>query len=492
MVTPAYSRGVYLNAGGGGTPRAVADSLPVFGAHHNLFFDNQDDSVMQSTHGAEASSLSGDPLFTSAANADFSCRPSRCGCRVPSRGGSGGGWVALLALLGAFGMRRRAGLRSGVLALVSFGAVTSLTGCSGDSGEGGSGAQAGAGAQSSGGTGAQSSGGTGAGATSGGSGGGGATTPGEGLSAAYPGDQGIGTHPSVLFHSDFESGMSGWTSYTQNSSLLAVEQSGSRAHGGSAYLRASITRTQLAQNPYLSAQAQFHLPNRVPEIYWRFYAQYVGKTAVPHHWIRSAATNGTFNPEGQAGKKPGGDQAFWFNLDARNDGSFFFYAYWHEMRSWMCNDGSTDPGCAGYNGPSNNAYYGNNFHPAQQTAFPRDDWFCVEIRGKANTPGQYDGELWFWIDGKLVGEYRTGTPRGRWLRENFFSHGQYYRDEQDFEGFNFRTSAEVGFQRIILDAYYEKGTLDAKESSGIEVPEAQVIWYDDVVLATERVGCKVP
>ena len=37
----------------------------------------------------------------------------------------------------------------------------------------------------------------------------------------------------------------------------------------------------------------------------------------------------------------------------------------------------------------------------------------------------------------------------------------------------------------------QKDTLDQKEADGIKVPEAQIILFDDVVVATQRIGCKV-
>ena len=154
------------------------------------------------------------------------------------------------------------------------------------------------------------------------------------------------------------------------------------------------------------------------------------------------------------------------------------------MRSGRCNDGSATPGCAGDQGTT--YYYGNNFNPAGQTPFAADSWFCLEIHAKANTVGQSDGELTLWKDDALVGEYKPGTPRGRWLRDNFYSWGQYYVDEQAFEGFDFRSDANVLLKRVTLDAYYQVDTLPAS------APAAQVILYDDVVIATSRIGCRVP
>jgi hypothetical protein len=302
------------------------------------------------------------------------------------------------------------------------------------------------------------------------------------IAPSYPGDRGIAGDPRVLFHSDFENGLAGWTRFSKNTESIAVLGDATVANSGSGYLRAQVTRTQLAADQYISANVQLDLPRRVPEIYWRFHARFVGTSATPHHWVRVAAGAPDFQSDGLANTLPSGDKGFWFDLDARRDGLFNFYVYWYRMRSGRCNDGSATPGCAGDQGTT--YYYGNNFTPAGQTPFARDRWLCLEIRAKANTVGSSDGELSLWLDDALVGEYKPGAPRGRWLRDNFYTWGQYYQDVQAFEGFDFRSSADVLLKRVTLDAYYERGTLPA------EAPEAQVILYDDVVVATSRIGCR--
>jgi hypothetical protein len=270
--------------------------------------------------------------------------------------------------------------------------------------------------------------------------------------------------------------------------LYVAQDLESLSQSGNKYLRAQVTRTALESDLYISAQAQHVFSRRVPSMYFRFYARFVGQTAVPHHWVRVAAGDATFASDGLANTVPAGDRGFWFDVDARRDETFNFYAYWYKMRSGRCNDGTTVPGCAGDQGTT--YHYGNNFTPAGQNPFPRDTWFCLEVFTKVNTVGQSDGELALWMNDVLVGEYRPGTPRGRWLRDNFYSFGQYFQDEQAFEGFDFRSSDEVLMKRITLDAYYEKGSLDALAST-TTVPEAQVILYDDVVVATERIGCQI-
>src|SRR5690606_36977634 len=111
--------------------------------------------------------------------------------------------------------------------------------------------------------------------------------------------------------------------------------------------------------------------------------------------------------------------------DLDGDRNLFYYTYWHEMRSWMCNDGSTDPSCAGYNGPSSSAYYGNIFKPSNQPGFDLHDWNCIEYMLRMNTPNQYDGALALWLNDELLEEFRQGNPSGAWLRENFYLKGEY-------------------------------------------------------------------
>ena len=128
--------------------------------------------------------------------------------------------------------------------------------------------------------------------------------------------------------------------------------------------------------------------------------------------------------------------------------------------------------------------------------------FCIstapiEIAAGANTVGAHDGWLKFWINDTLIGEYAPGTPNGTWLRSTFHEGGCSFSactPPAPFEGFDFRTSEEVGFKRFFLDAYYQRDTSEQKrlvlEGRGLTVSDNQTILYDDVVVATERIGCR--
>src|SRR5690606_11451791 len=187
----------------------------------------------------------------------------------------------------------------------------------------------------------------------GGGGGGGDDGPGGGgptLSERYPGDVGIAGDPAVLFHDDFETGWGRWDSPNADTMYLFVEQDASTANAGTNYLRSTVTTQQLQQDMYISASPRVTFGRRTDQLYWRFYARFPNVAPNPHHWIRTAAGNATWNSSGLANTVPPGDEGFWFDFDINNDDVFNFYVYWHEMRSGRCNDGTAIPDCAGDQG----------------------------------------------------------------------------------------------------------------------------------------------
>ena len=63
---------------------------------------------------------------------------------------------------------------------------------------------------------------------------------------------------------------------------------------------------------------------------------------------------------------------------------------------------------------------------------------------------------------------KTRLEDGTWLRATFFSGECSYSactSPVEFEGFDFRSSGEVTFKQIFLDAYYERGTFASKKEA---------------------------
>jgi hypothetical protein len=333
-------------------------------------------------------------------------------------------------------------------------------------------------------------------AGSGGSALGGATSgEGDTLSSRYPGDAGLDQDPAVLFFEDFEQGWGRWNAPQQDTATLTIHDDENLANAGSRYLQSTVTSADLEADEYISSQSSIDFEDPVLEVYLRFYAHFVGTAPTPHHWVRMSAGVLGYSGSGRANTVPPGDEGFWFDFDANTDDVFNFYVYWYKMRSGRCNDGSTTEGCEGDQGTT--YHYGNSLRPPEQTAFARDEWFCIEMHSRANTVGQMDGELAFWIDDELIGDYRQGFPEGTWLRDSFHTGGCEFSactEPAPFEGFDFRSASDVLFKGFVLDAYYERGSSQNRraelEDKGIVVDDAQTILYDDLVIATERIGCR--
>ena len=144
---------------------------------------------------------------------------------------------------------------------------------------------------------------------------------------------------------------------------------------------------------------------------------------------------------GKAGIRPGGDDRFTCSFEPWKDwgkypapGYMFLYTYWMDMK--QDRDGH---------------YWGNNLAPAesQRLTLQKERWYCLEQMIKVNDPGQANGELAAWIDGKLYLHYR---------------------------GFRWRSAADVKIKRFSIGLYVHHAAKD------------NTVWYDDVALSTGYIG----
>ncbi|VAW57668.1 hypothetical protein MNBD_GAMMA07-249, partial [hydrothermal vent metagenome] len=245
----------------------------------------------------------------------------------------------------------------------------------------------------------------------------------ENISQLYPKDLNIINNPAVLFHENFETGWGRWDSPSSDTKYLFMENDNSIAHYGNGFLRSTVTKADLQadMDTYISSSTTKTLDTRVDKIYWRFYARMKGVAPNPHHWVRMSAGDANYYSSGLANTVPSGDRGFWFDFDITNDDTFNFYNYWYKMHSGRCNDGTVIPGCEGDQGTT--YFYGNKFVPPNQAPFSRDKWMCIEIMGKTNDLNTNNGELAFWVDDKLIENYRIGNPVGTWLRDTFHTNG---------------------------------------------------------------------
>lgn len=236
-----------------------------------------------------------------------------------------------------------------------------------------------------------------------------------GIAASYPGDTGIENDPAVVFHADFEDCRTSadlprkWD-VIYNGEHLGITEEAADVHGGRRALEITIPK----QERPLSVDVHRTLAETREVLFLRFYTKFEKGFEVPR---TSSHNGGTIS----AGYYPGGRATPGHRADGRNK---FLASFETEIAS---------PGSPGSPGllnvyiyhPEQRGNYGDHFfpsgmvmpntslpHPFGPHFVPRSDvlpevgrWYCFEYMVKANTPGQRDGRVSCWVDGKLIADF---------------------------------------------------------------------------------------
>ncbi|MEK7269738.1 MAG: hypothetical protein AAB215_02220 [Planctomycetota bacterium] len=310
-----------------------------------------------------------------------------------------------------------------------------------------------------------------------------APPPAPGISARYPGDEGIEKDPDVLFVSQFEEdSVAGaakrWTEAKgANDGVLVLSGDVPPGSPGKKSLQMTATKGKNTGGHLWKL-----LKPGVDEMYARFYVKFSKDHPYVHHFVKIGAWKDSPNwPQGEAGHRHDGAKSFQTGIEPGSEwgkrdppGAWFFYTYWQGMRSWQ--------------GPKGTSFYGNAFAPAAAEQVPRDQWQCVEFMVKANTaPEKSDGEQAFWIDGRLAGRWAPGTPTGKWVKDRFVE-----GPGAPFEGFCWRTDGALKINTFWLLYYMEsvfKGDSQFKPRPGVAYnANVGTVWFDHVVLARKPIG----
>jgi hypothetical protein len=212
------------------------------------------------------------------------------------------------------------------------------------------------------------------------------------------------------------------------------------------------------------------------EVYVRWYAKYQASTP----WHHSGVWFGGYNPPSdwpnpQAGIRPLGNDRVSFSIEPvwGNGGPnpvFDFYNY--SMKMHTCS------GCGG-------SYWGNAL--ISRTAFTADDnaWACIEVHAKLNTDMTSDAgaALEVWKNDSLVQRFPETMGTGYWVQDHFCPVGA------DGSQCSFSPSASGP-----LDIQFRNST-DLKVNyfwpqNYITDPTAGSVWFDDMVVAKVRIGCR--
>lgn len=340
------------------------------------------------------------------------------------------------------------------------------TGGSGSGGTPAGGAPSGGGSSggtSAGGAGAggTAAGGTAAGGTSAGGSGGGTGAVG-GLAQKYPGDKGIDQDPDVIFADDFESYSKAADLWNRWDNTFQAAQTRIATEAGLFYAgKQAVEFTLPKQDQELSNAVQKILTTELDQLYLRWYSKFDAKND-----IVGSSHNG------------GGMSAHYFNGNQATpgvpaDGKNKFLV---EFEHWRGEAATKSPGMMNvyvYH-PEQRSNYGDHFFPSglvmPNTSLPfdfgpdfkpmpevipeLDHWYCYEVMVKANTPGQRDGRITLWLDGKQIA---------------------------DFGNLRFRDVATLKLDRFNLS--FHAGSNTAGETKK---------YYDNVVAAKSYIGPMVP
>jgi hypothetical protein len=285
---------------------------------------------------------------------------------------------------------------------------------------------------------------------------------GDGLAAKYPGDVGIEEDPAVVFADGFEEledVVMETTSHGQKGKkwdaawgMIRITQEPGNVHSG----RQAIETAHKSTQPR-SHGAEKHLAPGFEVLFLRYYMKFAKEFPGLHHTGMAISGFPQGVPSGEStGVRPNGRNHFTVGLDAVQHGQspgppgYLEVGCYHmdQGRKWgdlFFPTGEVHP-------LENKWLFAEDFVPRPNVVPERGRWYCYELMVKVNTPGERDGRVAFWVDGRLAG---------------------------DFPNLRLRSVPILKANRINIVTY----------SSRLR-PNA-TLWYDDVVAATSYIGPQV-
>jgi hypothetical protein len=290
---------------------------------------------------------------------------------------------------------------------------------------------------------------------------------GDGLAAEYPGDIGIEDDPAVLFADGFETveGEFLTTEYREEHPddwnhkwdrawhRLRITQAPANVHSGRKALEATHVEPQ-------SYGVDKDFVDGFDTLFVRYYMKVHPEFPGCHHTGMCLMAGAPGIDQGAAtGTRPDGTNHFMVCLDTERGGRrsrrlppgrLNIYCYhMDQVGQWgdiFYPTGRVRP-------RENEGFFGEDFVARPDRIPERGRWYCYELMVKANTPGQADGRVAFWVDGELAG---------------------------DFPGIRFRTDDALKLNQVVLNSYSSRRG------------ENKTLWYDDVVVATSYIGPQKP
>jgi hypothetical protein len=234
-----------------------------------------------------------------------------------------------------------------------------------------------------------------------------------GIAVHYPGDVGIAGDPDVIFADDFESyGKASdldrrWDNKYQNQ-YIGIATAAMDVYAGKQALEFTLPQ----QDAELSDGVEQAVSPELDVLFLRYY----GKFQPPYDVIGSSHNGSSISAHYEVGgvSTPGvpadGTNKFLANLEnwrgdaaTASPGQLNVYVYHPEQRS-QWGDHFFPTGLVMPN-TSTPFDFGPDFVSRPDIIPELDRWYSYELMVRANTPGQRDGRIAAWLDGKLVMDF---------------------------------------------------------------------------------------
>ena len=271
------------------------------------------------------------------------------------------------------------------------------------------------------------------------------TPPVQGLAAAYPSDDGIAAHPSVLLFADFEDPAFGdaWSVVDHAEHLELVDAT---EGNGFHELDGQALRVEVGAGDNYGGSLRFRYGDETgsePDEAWFRYHLLLGDDWLPTDGGKLPGFAGTYGVAGWGGRAVDG-----------TDG-------WSARGTYKVPVAEGDNPLAGHTSIGSYVY-----HADMQTSYGDIDlwvdgcagvlekgrWYTIETHIRLNTPGVNDGLLEGWVDGRLA----------------------YQRTD-----WRWRDVSTLAVEEVWMNVYH----------GGTATPPSDLhLYIDNVVIATERIG----
>ncbi|HEY5867737.1 MAG TPA: hypothetical protein VI542_19635 [Candidatus Tectomicrobia bacterium] len=275
-----------------------------------------------------------------------------------------------------------------------------------------------------------------------------------GIAANHPGDANIASHPNVLFADGFESYTSpsqltsNWNNFYQGGNTRIATEAG-KVFAGTRALEFTLPASSVEVSNAVVKNISPTQDTLFVRVYTKFDPGYDITTGSNHNGIRiSSHYPGPGTP-------PNGTDFFLFLLEnsifykEADPGYTHIYVYHPAQRSQWGDVWYPDGKVLPFDLTPGD--FGPYFVPRPNFIPQRDRWYSYELMVKANTPGQRDGRVAYWIDGILMA---------------------------DFQNVRVRDISTLKIDQIQLELHAQAG--------GSSRPNKK--WYDNLVVATSYIG----